>query len=240
VGTKNGASSMMNIRMPHDLMEAFQARAAEMGVPYQALMKQALREWMQLPYTLPVPELLVPAEPGSTPPEAPAKISVVYFIQTTAPNRLIKVGVTTDLRTRLQELQTAQPYPLNVLYSMRGGITMERDIHRVFAHLRVQGEWFSPGPELMAYIDGIRRAAPPVGTWGVHTLPVVEPEPVATEPVVEASVPTPHVPTGVLVPPEGEPLSILAEPSDEEPEAALPRGVQEEERPPEWDFLDSV
>jgi hypothetical protein len=35
---------------------------------------------------------------------------------------------------------------------MDGGRNLERTLHRRFADLRSEGEWFSPGPELLDYI----------------------------------------------------------------------------------------
>ena len=77
----------------------------------------------------------------------------VYFIQQDGPERLVKIGMTTrEVSVRLRELQAGHSCPLVVLTSAPGGRTQESDLHFRFAALRVSGEWFRPGADLMAYI----------------------------------------------------------------------------------------
>ena len=77
----------------------------------------------------------------------------VYFIQqgTRGP---IKIGVAVDIAARIKTLQTGCAEPLRVLATVPGSQQAEHALHRQFADLRMEGEWFSPAPELIAYIKG--------------------------------------------------------------------------------------
>lgn len=83
----------------------------------------------------------------------PAKCKVgvptVYFLDS---GGLIKIGITTDIDLRLQQIGAASAAPLTVIGTMDGGFDVESAIHRQFAHLRTHGEWFKPAQELMDYI----------------------------------------------------------------------------------------
>jgi len=63
----------------------------------------------------------------------------------------IKIGTSTDVESRLASLQTANPEPLHLLRTFDGDERIERAIHGRFAHLRLRGEWFKPGAELLAF-----------------------------------------------------------------------------------------
>lgn len=75
----------------------------------------------------------------------------VYFIQqgTDGP---IKIGHTKNVDRRLRSLSTGSPVALHVLALTPGGEREERALHRRFDSLRMQGEWFAPAPELIAFI----------------------------------------------------------------------------------------
>lgn len=68
----------------------------------------------------------------------------------------IKIGHTTgkSARRRLANLQTGSPYRLLILKTVPGNEVAEREEHRRWSHLRLHGEWFSPGPDLLAYCGG--------------------------------------------------------------------------------------
>jgi hypothetical protein len=51
--------------------------------------------------------------------------------------------------------------PLNVLLLVRGGHQEERYFHDMFAKYRLDGEWFSPDPELIDYIQARRACMSP-------------------------------------------------------------------------------
>lgn len=79
---------------------------------------------------------------------------VVYFIR--AGNGPVKIGHVmrrVTLGERMDMLQTGNAEPLRFLAATKGTITMERLLHKLFSHLRINGEWFKPGDDLMQYID---------------------------------------------------------------------------------------
>lgn len=81
-------------------------------------------------------------------PETP-KGSYVYFMRR---ERLIKIGVSTWPSRRAQGLNAS------ILAMTPGSYGLERELHERFAALRQHGEWFEPGPELLAYINELRTA----------------------------------------------------------------------------------
>ncbi|WP_327188273.1 hypothetical protein [Streptomyces sp. NBC_01334] len=64
----------------------------------------------------------------------------------------IKIGWTTELRDRMKSIP-ARPVALEP-----GDIVRERQLHRRFGRLRLEGEWFRPGPELIEYVNELRVA----------------------------------------------------------------------------------
>lgn len=77
--------------------------------------------------------------------------SWVYFIGDSSAGT-IKIGYSKNLAQRLSQLQTATTNELQLLGSLVGGSRLERRLHEQFSSLRVRGEWFRPGPELIQYL----------------------------------------------------------------------------------------
>ena len=77
----------------------------------------------------------------------------VYFIQGCETQR-IKIGISHDVDSRLKGIQSSEPLKLLAVIK-QGGKDLERRLHEKFQGLRVHGEWFSPDPQLLAYIGGI-------------------------------------------------------------------------------------
>lgn len=75
----------------------------------------------------------------------------VYFVQQ-GNSGAIKIGCSKNPNQRLEHLQTAHSEPLRLLTCAPGTQQQERALHDRFAHLRVSGEWFRPGDDLLAYI----------------------------------------------------------------------------------------
>lgn len=73
--------------------------------------------------------------------------SVVYFVQR---ERLIKIGFSVNPVKRAGALNAV------ILATVPGERHVEREMHLRFAHLRQYGEWFEPGPDLLAYINELR------------------------------------------------------------------------------------
>ena len=73
----------------------------------------------------------------------------VYFARS---GDAIKIGTSTNVRKRIKALATGTPLPPELVAVMAGGAWREKELHRRFAHLRVTGEWFRAGVELMEFI----------------------------------------------------------------------------------------
>lgn len=83
---------------------------------------------------------------------------VVYFATCDVPLYPIKIGFAVNLRERIQDLQVAMPWRLKVLGIKRGDPDTERALHRQFASLRLLGEWFARGPDLLDHIKTLDRS----------------------------------------------------------------------------------
>jgi predicted transcriptional regulator len=79
---------------------------------------------------------------------------VIYFIR--SPDGLIKIGHTCNILQRMKDFRRANP-SLEVVALLDGERPFERRLHAKFAHLRVFGEWFSPGDDLMEFIESDGR-----------------------------------------------------------------------------------
>jgi hypothetical protein len=73
---------------------------------------------------------------------------LVYFLYDPR-NAALKVGHSTDVLTRLDAIQTANPARLDLLGTLPGGASAERRCHRLFAEHRHRGEWFDATPEVL-------------------------------------------------------------------------------------------
>jgi len=78
----------------------------------------------------------------------------VYFVQAFE-LKLIKIGVTNDTHRRIVAMQTLSPDRLLVLgvQLCPNGGRLEERLHCRFAEFRQHGEWFSPAPKLLRYIE---------------------------------------------------------------------------------------
>jgi hypothetical protein len=81
--------------------------------------------------------------------------STLYFL---AGAGLIKIGVTTNLTSRLRAIRNSSPVSVEVLATMPGcGIFKEMQLHDRFAALRRHGEWFEDDGSIRAYISRHRE-----------------------------------------------------------------------------------
>ena len=67
--------------------------------------------------------------------------TVVYLIAA-RDLEMVKIGLATNVRERLSQLQTGSPCELELLATIPGGENEERALHWLFGHLHVRGEWF--------------------------------------------------------------------------------------------------
>ncbi len=84
---------------------------------------------------------------------SPGQVGYVYFAQDET-RRTIKIGRAMCPPARVGELQTANSAKLRLLVAIPAMVTTEAELHRRFASCHLRGEWFWPGPELVAFIDG--------------------------------------------------------------------------------------
>ena len=91
---------------------------------------------------------------------------MIYFAQE-AVTGLIKIGTTRRLSRRLIDLKAEYAEQLELLGVAEGSHREESGFHDRFSHLRVGGEWFRPGEDLLACIsqesakwDGTDEAEP--------------------------------------------------------------------------------
>lgn len=77
----------------------------------------------------------------------------VYFIQATT-SRSIKIGyASTDPLQRLNALRTGSSESLELLGCERAVRRKETELHKRWATSRLNGEWFTESPDLLAYIQ---------------------------------------------------------------------------------------
>lgn len=80
----------------------------------------------------------------------------VYFIQDVA-GRAVKIGYSHNPERRLGQLQSARGSKLKLLVTIPGNRSDEHALHKRFAHLRLEGEWFREDAELMEHIETLSR-----------------------------------------------------------------------------------
>ena len=96
----------------------------------------------------PPPSVAIPTSPKVRP--APQRSNVVYFIRA---GDFIKIGFTSkNVAARVRDFKTGCTLPTEILGTMPGGISDERQLHSRFAHLRSSGEWFHAKDELISFI----------------------------------------------------------------------------------------
>lgn len=91
----------------------------------------------------------------------------VYFVE--APGRGIKVGFSTNVASRMSQLQGASPTKLRVIATIDGGLAVERRIHALLKEHRLSGEWFEDVPavrDMIALLKSEGLAA--LGELPVH------------------------------------------------------------------------
>lgn len=74
-----------------------------------------------------------------------------YFVQIGADGP-IKIGSSLTPLSRMRQLQAGLPWELRLLGTTRDPIWCEAELQQRFSHLRMRGEWFSPGEDLLAFV----------------------------------------------------------------------------------------
>lgn len=76
---------------------------------------------------------------------------VVYFLKSKQ-TKLIKIGTTKNLKTRMMTIESAGGHDLDVLLLLRGYFDIEKTLHEKFASSRVKGEWFQASPKILEFV----------------------------------------------------------------------------------------
>jgi hypothetical protein len=79
----------------------------------------------------------------------------LYFIECQCAERHIKIGISSNIHSRLVNMRASCPYELTLLKAVDGGAHLEIELHQRFAADRVRGEWFRRTPDLLAYIESL-------------------------------------------------------------------------------------
>jgi T5orf172 domain len=82
--------------------------------------------------------------------------SLIYFLTTRGGDALCKIGVTTNMASRLKQHQSA--YPWEFAAAICGDMTQEQAVHLHFAEYRHKGlkETFHLGPKIRRYLDWLK------------------------------------------------------------------------------------
>lgn len=76
---------------------------------------------------------------------------MIYFIGIKGFN-YVKIGVTKNLKTRLEHLNNGSPFELEVLLIIDGNILVEQHLHNKFQQYRYKNEWFILSDEIINFI----------------------------------------------------------------------------------------
>jgi len=79
---------------------------------------------------------------------------MIYFVKHTD---YVKIGYTTDIFRRLNELQISCPVKLKVLALIEGSLNDESIHHQKFKHISSNGEWFFHNSEIDEYISTLSK-----------------------------------------------------------------------------------
>lgn len=77
---------------------------------------------------------------------------LTYFIRARGMGD-IKIGKSNHVRTRVRSLFTAASRGLDLVACYPAPIEHETELHSEFDHLRLCGEWFRPGAELLTHLE---------------------------------------------------------------------------------------
>ena|SRR3990167_1609118 len=83
--------------------------------------------------------------------------TTIYCIQMGA-NGPIKIGRTKDVDGRVNGLQTGNPYQLIPIAEVMLPAEVELQLHAYLDEYRMQGEWFTPSPEVLEIVDLVKKS----------------------------------------------------------------------------------
>lgn len=80
----------------------------------------------------------------------------VYFIR--REDGLVKIGYSHNPRARLGQLRQQHQCGMEIIATIQGAHSKEKELHRRFSRDRMQGEWFAPSEDLMNFISSVVSA----------------------------------------------------------------------------------
>ena len=75
------------------------------------------------------------------------KTQYLYLMQSGI-NGPVKVGVASDVEARRRQLQTGNPFHISIISTIPDAAQREFELHDLFGHFRLEGEWFEPIQEI--------------------------------------------------------------------------------------------
>ena len=81
-------------------------------------------------------------------------LKYIYFIKA---GDFVKIGITTNPKKRLHDLQTSNPLKLDLIYFMPGDENLEKILHEVFDEYKESGEWFRFESGLRTFVYSFRN-----------------------------------------------------------------------------------
>jgi len=64
-----------------------------------------------------------------------------------------KIGYSSNPSARLSQLQTGNPFPLELTAVISGDLSLERELHAEFKNCKMQGEWFEYNDFIKAFFE---------------------------------------------------------------------------------------
>jgi Meiotically up-regulated gene 113 len=86
----------------------------------------------------------------------PPKPTAIYIAQE-GTKGVIKIGISHEVAERIKNISQASGRKMKLLASFPGNTEDEKALHTRFSHLRTQGEWFTPGKDLLEYIKTLQK-----------------------------------------------------------------------------------
>jgi hypothetical protein len=83
--------------------------------------------------------------------QQPKHKSVIYFVQGQT-TKLIKIGISTNFKERIESIKTLSAEQVITLGLMWGNRTIEQLLHMRFKQSHEHGEWFRPTEDILQYI----------------------------------------------------------------------------------------
>lgn len=80
----------------------------------------------------------------------------VYFMKPIGMEGPIKIGCTTQVGRRIENIISWSPFPLEIIHEEFGGHDLERKLHVHFSDLRFHHEWFHAGARLLEAISRLK------------------------------------------------------------------------------------